>query len=522
MNSFALRSTLATRFSGAARLPVGRELQRAFVTMGATLGAFASALVVERLARQNLTFVILAVVLALSLSRTQRAPGWRHRLGDLAVVPLVALAAGAVGQLFFQHPNYGAVAFVAAQAGAMWLRQFGRTVARVAQLVTLPITSILVVPGVGIGGGPHARWWQIVAALLALGWVVAVQSLARRLGALPSPPKDRPQSAPPVQPARSVRSLSGHTRMALQLAVALTAAFIIGRTAFPMHWNWVVLTATIVCSSGPGRGHVLFKGIARLVGAATGTVVATVLSAHLPGHQDGTIVVIFVLLFSGSWGRELHYALWAGCVTCVAALLNGYLGLPGVSVLGTRLLAILVGAACATVVCFLVVPMPTQSMVRRQRAFALQALTHLTLGLAQGADDLLERHRAFAATVRELHRSVRPLHWQRALFGRLLPPDPLLMDSVDGALACARPTRQLIVDLSAAPYWRADGTLRRSAGVVTRNLGLMRKELAGARDEGSGPLVATVEDVRLEPLNSTVVAIVPPSASRLAVVDELL
>jgi uncharacterized membrane protein YccC len=36
--------------------------------------------------------------------------------------------------------------------------------------------------------------------------------------------------------------------MALQMAVALSAAFAAGFLVFPDHWGWCVLTAFIVCS----------------------------------------------------------------------------------------------------------------------------------------------------------------------------------------------------------------------------------------------------------------------------------
>jgi uncharacterized membrane protein YccC len=47
--------------------------------------------------------------------------------------------------------------------------------------------------------------------------------------------------------------------MAIQLAVALTAAFLLGWLLFPEHAMWVVLTAFLVCSGNRGRGDVVHK-----------------------------------------------------------------------------------------------------------------------------------------------------------------------------------------------------------------------------------------------------------------------
>ena len=48
--------------------------------------------------------------------------------------------------------------------------------------------------------------------------------------------------------------------MALQMGVALSAAFAIGLLFFPQHWGWSVLTAFIVCSGARGRGDAAYKG----------------------------------------------------------------------------------------------------------------------------------------------------------------------------------------------------------------------------------------------------------------------
>jgi hypothetical protein len=490
------------------------ELQRAVITMAATLGTFGSALVLERVSQQNLSLVVLSVVLALSLSRLPQGGGGRHRLLDLAVVPLVALCAGSVGQLLLQRPNLGAVAFIVAMTVAMWARQFGRRVARLARLLTLPVTSMLVVPAAGLGIGAHARLWQMAAALVAFAWVVGVQTVARWCRLLP--PDVASAKAPALRSGlRSggpARRLSSHTRMALQLAVALTAAFMLGRSFFPLHWNWTVLTATIVCGGGPSRGEVVMKGVARLIGAGVGTLVATALAVELPGRHVGTVVLVFVLLFVGSWWREIHYAAWAACVTCVMALLNSYLGYLGptstASLLSTRLLAIAIGAACATAACCLVFPVTTTSIVRRRRALALQALGDVLHGLAEGTSDLQPRMHQLELRALELGRVRRPLHLQQLVVGKLWPVDAHLLASTASVLQCLDPARTLLATATATP--EADDDLRGAAVALAKNVGRTRQRLAGTPTEGNSMLA--VHHTRAQHLHCAVLAITDPAA----------
>lgn len=480
--------------------------------MVAVLGTFGSALGLEEVSHEGVSLVILSVVLALSLSRlapTTATTATTRGLTDVYVVPLVALSAGALGQLMAHHFDLGGAVFTLALAGALFIRQFGPWAARVGRLSLLPLMSLLVVPAAGLGTGPRSLLWEMAAALLALAWVTFAQTAAARLHLLP-PPHPPVLTIPSPGPAavRSVRRLSTHTRMALQLAVAVGAAFVIGRTFFPLHWNWTVLTATIVCGGGPGRGDVVSKGAARLAGATVGTVLASLLAVHLPGHDDVTIVLIFVLLFVGSWWRELHYAVWAACATCVMALLNGYEGVPAGSLLTTRLLAIVLGAATATAACCLVFPTPTSTMVRLRRAQTLQALSQVLASMTLPGEESRQALVHFEARLHDLRRTARPLHLQQRLLRGVLPPDAHLIATVKGVMACAAPVRATVDQLGGNVV--DDDTLRRSVGHVAHNLGLVRRIVAGRASDGvttAHATPATSIDARFHHLNEAVLAI---------------
>jgi riboflavin-specific deaminase-like protein len=199
-----------------------------------------------------------------------------------------------------------------------------------------------------------------------------------------------------------------HTRMALQMLVALVLAFAIGMLAFPQHWSWVVLTAFIVCSGAVGRGDAVYKGLLRVAGAIGGTLVAAVVSRFVPpsGVIDATL--IFIVLFIGMWLRPINYAYWAACATLIFALLQGSQGAGVGALFGIRVSCIVIGALCAVVATWFVYPVRTELLVRRRVADARAALREVQRG---SRDHDLRHH------LEQLERVAPPVRLHRAVFG---------------------------------------------------------------------------------------------------------
>jgi uncharacterized membrane protein YccC len=80
-------------------------------------------------------------------------------------------------------------------------------------------------------------------------------------------------------------------------AVALIAAFVIGRIAFAHHWSWIVLTAFIVCSGSISRGDAIYKGVLRLAEATAGTLAAALVQHMYAPQGPAAALLIFVVLF---------------------------------------------------------------------------------------------------------------------------------------------------------------------------------------------------------------------------------
>jgi hypothetical protein len=369
--------------------------------------------------------LVLAAVLAMTISRNKLVTTWRGRAEAIVLLPFVALATAGVGALLVAVPIAGALAYVFAMFLSIFLRQFGPLWTRVGSLIALPFITLLIAPGTGVGTTP------LEVAALSLGVLVLVVAL-RLLAEVtrfvtPTPKSPVPEGqVPPQRPSRTASlenpaaaagsasagfssaqsSAAGpgsarpaparagmrpvaSTRMAIQMAVALAAAFVIGWFVFPQHVSWVVLTAFIVCSGNRGRADVLYKSGLRIVGAAVGTIVASVALIWLtPSHAflqgPALVVTLLVIVGIGLWLRDWTYAAWAVVMTLVITLLQGVAipvpGGPGDVHAGSlqlwiRILAIIVGAACGLLASWFVLPVRSEGVMRRRVADALATMS---------------------------------------------------------------------------------------------------------------------------------------------------
>lgn len=101
---------------------------------------------------------ILSAALAVGLTRRPEQLGPRVVLTKFFVLPLVALAAGAVGFAFHAIPPLGAALFTLGITLSIWLRNFGERASAMGRTIALPFIAMLVVPvqvetgHLGLGG----------------------------------------------------------------------------------------------------------------------------------------------------------------------------------------------------------------------------------------------------------------------------------------------------------------------------------------------------------------------------------
>jgi hypothetical protein len=415
---------------------------------------------------------IVAAVMAITLARRASPMGRAQVVLQPLTIAAVAPVAGAVGWLLLHVPVAGATVFTVGMFLSIWLRNFGARLKSVGALIALPLLAILIVP-VPLVPGPHGRLVDLAllisAGLIALAYVSAMKWAARRAGvtfaeAFVETEVAARAEAPGVAGTPRRGGVSASTRMAVQMAVALACAFVAGSLFFRGHVAWTVLTAFIVCSGARGRGDAVYKGVLRLVGAVVGTMTAAAVSYFWAPAGVTEAVAIFAVLFVGIWLRERNYAYWAGCMTLILALLGSDTGL-SVGLLGVRLEAILLGAVCAVVAAWFVLPIRTESVVRKRLADALLALDELIAHAHLPDGQPSAKLARFEHRMTELDGVAPPVRWHRRIFAsRSAGEHPARWIELAGGL---RPHARDIGTRGGAPD--ADRTaIRRAIGISRR------------------------------------------------------
>ncbi|WP_382309128.1 FUSC family protein [Herbiconiux sp. UC225_62] len=407
-----------------------RYLRGSVAAMIVVLLSFWSMVELAGFAPVDVDAIVLSVVVAAMMTRRDLGTGLRERAADLCVLALATVVAALIGMASHTVDLLGETLFVLALGGFVWVRRFGPRAARIGTIATLPFIATLVTP-LPIPVDAGFSLWALVGVAVAFGWATLVQWVRERPRESSEGVAARPEARGSVRAeARSrtttaaVTATKGHrrpapsTRMAIQLVVALSAAFLVGHVLFPEHVVWPVITAFIVCAGNRGRGDVVYKGVLRTIGGLGGTIVATLVSgAALPGGP-GALVLIFLVLTVALWLRPVSYAYWAACVTAVLALLYGYFGQTGPGVLESRLLGVLWGGALAIAASWFILPVKTTDVLRRRSGDAVRALAAFTAALQDGADRATVEERRHAASraverVSEVTPAIRAL--RRAL-----------------------------------------------------------------------------------------------------------
>lgn len=404
-----------TRHAG----PLMRALREAVLTMLAALATLGCAMAID----PSPAPAMLAVVLCLSLARSHLDRDLRGRLEAAVVLPLIGLVALGVGTLLHRAPWLGALVFVTGMFVSIWLRRFGAQARRAGSLIALPFVVLLTTPHMPSKhvGAVMALLIPVLVALLALLWVSVFHALGRRLRWLP--PLQAKHGDGWTTPAPTeTKALPTSTRMAIQMAVALAVAFVVGHVFFAQRWAWIVLTAFIVNSGNRGRLDVAYKSVLRVLGAAAGTSVALLFTLHIGAHDAATIALMLAAVFVGIWLRPLSYAWWALCVTLALALLQGFEGSSAQLILLPRLEEIVIGAIIGVAAAWFVLPVRSTDVLRRRIADALAMLADAldpatpprrAAEFGKAIDDLRQLAPAFRASrlVTRRFRALQPADW---------------------------------------------------------------------------------------------------------------
>lgn len=423
----------------------------ALISTAAAAGACATMWLIAQATGGGGGPAILTTVIALSLGRRTFA-GRAEFARWMALLPAIGLGAAAIGWLLVAIPVLGALLYIAGMSVPIWLRRYGEHASRLSALIALPLTAILVVPVAPAAGEP---WWLSLLLVLLAGpvaalWVALARELRPPRGTLLSlSGRKSDNNAPLATAAKSGKRLPASTRMAVHMAVGLSAAFLTGWLLFPDHAMWVVLTAFIVNAGNRGRGDVLHKSVLRVLGALGGTVVAVLLALVAPTASGfAAVAAIFAALFAGTWLRSYSYAFWALTVTLVLSLLQQLTGVTPLTgeagLLAERVLAIVVGAVLGVGAAWFVLPVASTDVLRKRLSEMLVALGAV---FGPEPEERAARVAAFRASVSRVEE-LAPAHRARRLLGgrKTQPIDCIeaastLPTAVDSRLAAVRRQR---------------------------------------------------------------------------------
>jgi uncharacterized membrane protein YccC len=143
-----------------------------------------------------------------------------------------------------------------------------------------------------------------------------------------------PEEAP-GEPAQA--GMNPSTKAAIQVAVATSAATILGELISPDRWYWAVLTAFLVFTGVSTRGEILTRAGHRIVGTIAGVVAGVLLASLVGGHPPLQMILLVVCVFCAFYLVTVAYAWLTFFVTVLLAMLYGLLGDFSVHVLELRI-----------------------------------------------------------------------------------------------------------------------------------------------------------------------------------------
>ena len=170
------------------------------------------------------------------------------------------------------------------------------------------------------------------AAMRAVQAHIAIHHITSNALRTESEPRKKPDEVEEMD-----TGLNPSTKAAIQVAVATSAATILGELISPDRWYWAVLTAFLVFTGASTRGEILSRAGHRVVGTIAGVLAGVLLSALVGNNQPMQLLLLVVCVFFAFYLVTVAYALLSFFVTVMLAMLYGLLGTFSIEVLELRI-----------------------------------------------------------------------------------------------------------------------------------------------------------------------------------------
>ena len=299
-------------------------------------------------------------------------------------------------------------------------------------------------------------------------------------------PQQQPEPEGPEDAAPT--GLNPSTKAAIQVAVATTAAALLGELISPDRWYWAVLTAFLVFTGASTRGEILTKAGHRIVGTVVGVSAGVLLAALVGNNQPLQIALLLVCVFCAFYLVTVAYALLTFFVTVLLAMLYGLLGDFSVAVLQLRIAETAAGGLVGMASAFFIFSTGTRETLAEKVDAYLDRMSEVINGgvdavVAPGGDtDLVTNTRRLDNALQEVITAGKPLELgpttrNRRGAKRLLR---ILQSSNRSAHAFARAgVNAARADPDSAPSADTAAALRGAADHVLATVEAVRQVVAG-------------------------------------------
>lgn len=270
-----------------------------------------------------------------------------------------------------------------------------------------------------------------VSAPAGIATVVAYRAVQAHLAihhittnALGVSPEPQPAPEPEAEAEDETAGLDPSTKAAIQVAVATSAATVLGELISPDRWYWAVLTAFLVFTGVSTRGEILTRAGHRIVGTIAGVVAGVVLATLIGQNQPVQILVLVVCVFCAFYLVTVAYAWLTFFVTVVLAMLYGLLGNFSIQVLELRIAETAAGGAVGIASAYFVFTTGTRATFVEKAGDYFDRLTEvIDAGIASvlapgGETDLVAKTRNLDNALQEVVKAGKPLQFGPAVRSR--------------------------------------------------------------------------------------------------------
>ncbi|GAA2339773.1 FUSC family protein [Dactylosporangium salmoneum] len=280
--------------------------------------------------------------------------------------------------------------------------------------------------------------------------------------------------------------LPPNVRIAGQMAVAATAALVLGYTVDHRRWYWAVVAAFVTFMGAHNAGEQLRKGSLRVIGTVAGVLIGALLAHAIGPHVYAALAVILAALFLGLYLMRSSYAWFVIAITIAVSQLYVELGEYSEDLLLLRLGETALGAAVALLTVLVVMPLRTGRVVR---VATREYLTTLDGVVAATQQQLLGTGSDLRAAVRRLDAAYQALMATLSVLGVPLLPAPSARILFSNSLSASRNyARNLLTD--AAGSVTLDAAQAEALGLAAGTLRASIEELiTRLRGQEPGPYV---------------------------------